>query len=85
MEDQELRKFLKVLYKEVDALKKQADSNTQRLTALETAVHSALTRAPQAFEESLAATRDHTLRLASQTKKVSEIESILQILSQPPE
>ena len=85
MEDQELRKFLKVLFKEVDALKKQADNNTERLTALELAIPAALTAAPQAFAESLAATKDHALRLASHPRKVSEIETILHVLSQPPE
>jgi hypothetical protein len=85
VEDQELRKVLKVILKEVQALKEQANNNTERLTALEIAIPAALASAPQAFQESLAATKDHALRLASHPKRVSEIETILHILSEPPE
>jgi hypothetical protein len=85
MEDKELRKYLKVLFDMVGVVKDQADSNTQRLSAIESGIRSALNAAPQDFERTYATTMAHGQTVASARQKASEFETIRQILAQPPE
>ena len=85
VQDETLRKLLHVLIETVAEVKAQTNSNTERITAMETAVRSVLSGAPQQFEQFLATTLDHARTLSSKKDKVSEFETIRQILDQSPE